>query len=106
MVYVLDSAHFHRAVNAAAYTAATNPLETSPKPQILSHAHLVVERIVLGHVTNSATNLERLFKHIQTSHFDATGRGRDEAGQDAHGCALTGTVGTKKPDDLTAIDAK
>ncbi len=79
-------------IDPFARTAVAQPFEPRPKFQVFPHPHVVVQRIVLRHVANTAAHLVGLRKNIQSRHPGRAGGRRHEAGKDAHGGAFARAV--------------
>ena len=93
-------------VDAVPRACAPKSLESGAKPQIIAHAHVTVERIVLRHVTNMPPHLVRLRKDIVSGDSGRAGRRRHVAREDAHDRALASAIGSEQTDNLAARDGK
>ena len=78
----------------------SKPFQPRAKFQILAHAHVDVERIILRHVADAPPHLVSLRKNIKSRHARRAGRRRNEAGENPHGRALARAVGTEQADNL------
>ena len=75
-------------------------LDARHEVQKLGDAHVVVERCVLGHITDFAAQSDRVGHHVVAGNFHAPGARREIAGENAEDRALARAVGPEQADDL------
>ena len=81
-------------------------LRARDESQVLDHAQLGIVRRVLREVADGAAAGERIALQVVAGDPDRTLRRREDAGHDAHGRGLAGTVRTEEPDDLALVDGE
>ena len=95
----------HYGVHALARSCAQLiPLRRARNLQVFAHAHFVVQRIVLRHVTDAPPDFLGIMKYVQPGHPRRARGGRQEARQNPHGGAFAGAVRPEQADDLAASD--
>ena len=80
--------------------AVRNAFQRRAVIEILSDAHVVIERHVFRHVTEVRAGLERLLENIETGDRGAPGSRRHKTREDPHRRAFPGAVRSEKPHDL------
>jgi hypothetical protein len=68
--------------------------------EILAHVHILIQRVVLGQVTDLAPHLHRLLGHIVAAYADTAAGLGDEAGDDLHRRGLSRPIGAQEAQHL------
>ena len=84
----------------------SKPFSRARNFRVLPHAHVLVQRVVLRHITDAAAHLIRLREHIQARHSHGARGRRQVTGKNAHRRALARPIGAEQPDDLAPPDRK
>ena len=100
LFHFLQTAKLPYIANALRDAAMRYPFECRAIIEVFRHPHIVVERHMLGHVTEVRPRLQRLLKNVEPGNRGATGSWRHKAGQYAHGGGLARTVRPQKTHDL------
>src|ERR1019366_8459102 len=87
-------------VRPALDVGARNAFDLPHKREVLDDLHFWVQRRGFGQVADAFLDLHRVLQHVETGNRGFAGRGREEAGEDAHRGGLTCPVGTQEADDL------
>ncbi len=103
-LHVPQIAEVEHVRDALLQAAAGDFLQRPPVGQILAHAHVGVEGGVFGQVADVLPGAQGIRKDIITSHFRATGRRRQVAGQHLHRGAFARAIGAEKADDFALGD--
>src|ERR1039458_9778799 len=83
---------------------AAQAFQPCAKLQVLPHPHVMVQWIVLRHVTDAAPHFIRLLANIQSSHAHGARARRQVAGENPHGRALAGSILAQQSDNLAPPD--
>ena len=94
----------HRALDRRG--AVGDPVQPRHEVQIAPHGHLRIDRRGLGKVAYGLAGGHRLGDDIVAGDEGAPARGRQVAGQDAHGGGLACAVWAEEAHDLSAIGAE
>src|SRR5205807_1386592 len=89
-------------LDAAAGLAAVQALDAGAEAEVFGGTHLGVERAVLRHVADAASDFERVPEDVKAVDGGGAGGGGQEAGEDAHGGRLAGAVGPEEADHTAA----
>src|SRR5439155_7768411 len=90
-----QSALLHDPINPLTATFAAKPFETGAKFEVFAHAHVIMQRIIFGHVTDAAADFIGIVEHVEAGNPDRAGSSGQIAGENAHGGAFAGAIGTE-----------
>jgi hypothetical protein len=99
-----DTRLVHRLVDLPLALLARDALDLGAEVQERLDVHVRVERRGLGDVADAPLDLQRLLEHVEAGDARRALRGRQVAGQDAHGGGLPGAVGPEEAEDLALLD--
>jgi hypothetical protein len=98
-----DGASLGNFSNAPGRFGFGDPFQPGDEVEVFVDLHVRIERRRFGQIADAALDLHGLIRDIETGDFGAAFGGWQKAGQDAHGCRLTGAVGPEEADDFPLV---
>src|SRR5690348_11371511 len=103
MAHVRETADLERAFNRVVELGTAKAAQLRHEAQVRLHAHVGIERRILGQIPYTAARLERLGEDVESvNQYGALGRGH-EPGDDAHRSGFAGAIGPQKTEDRTLL---
>src|SRR5258706_9992104 len=91
-------------IDALPAGGAIHLAETAAEIEVFLDAHLGVHRDVFGEVTEVFADLLGLVEDVEAVDGGGTARGREVAGEHAHGRGFAGAVGAEETDDIALLN--
>ena len=97
---VAEGAALDHLVGAAFDIGARDAFELADESEVFDDLHFGVKRRGFGQVADALLDLLRVLQHVEAGDGGLAGRGREEAGEDAHRGGFPGAVRAEEADDL------